>query len=85
MRLTTIRLVLALAAAAVIAAVQAWGWRDAAQTLADGASWQWRASWPIVRVVALRRAAGRGGALWGAVLWRAPRGSMVDRGHILAR
>jgi hypothetical protein len=52
--MTKIRLGLAVAAAAVIATVQAWGWSDAALTLAAGASWLWRrAGWPIVRVVAL--------------------------------
>jgi uncharacterized protein YjbI with pentapeptide repeats len=53
MRSTISRLVPALAAAAVVAIVQAWGWGDAARTLAAGAGWLWRVSWPIVRVAAL--------------------------------
>jgi hypothetical protein len=46
MRSTT-RVVLALAAAVVVGAVQAWGWSDAARALAAGASWLWRSGWPI--------------------------------------
>jgi hypothetical protein len=53
MRSTTSRLVLALAGAAVVAVVQAWGWGDAGRTLAAGAGWLWRVGWPIVRVAAL--------------------------------
>jgi hypothetical protein len=53
MRSTISRLVLALAVAAVVAIVQAWGWGDAVRTLAAAAGWLWRVSWPIVRVAAL--------------------------------
>jgi hypothetical protein len=53
MRSTISRLVLALAVAAVVAIVQAWGWGDAVRTLAAGAGWLWRVGWPIVRIAAL--------------------------------
>jgi hypothetical protein len=52
MRSTT-RVVLALAAAVVVGAVQAWGWSDAARALAAGASWLWRSGWPIGRITIL--------------------------------
>jgi Pentapeptide repeats (8 copies) len=52
MRSTT-RVVLALAAAIVVGAVQAWGWSDAARALAAGASWLWRSGWPIGRITIL--------------------------------
>jgi hypothetical protein len=47
------RLVLAVAAAAAVVAVQAWGWSDATRALAGGATWLWRGCWPIVRVAIL--------------------------------
>jgi hypothetical protein len=50
---STIRVVLALAAAAAIVAVQAWGWSDAARAMVTGTSWLWRRGWPIGRVVIL--------------------------------
>jgi hypothetical protein len=58
MRPTVIRLGLALAVAATIAAMQAWGWNDAAQSVTPGPSWLWRAGWPVVRVVVLPLAVG---------------------------
>lgn len=56
MRSTT-RVVLALAVAAAVVAVQAWGWSDAARALVAGASWLWRTCWPIGRVTILPLAA----------------------------
>jgi Pentapeptide repeats (8 copies) len=56
MRSTT-RVALALVAAAVVVAMQAWGWSDAAQALAAGTSWLWRRCWPIGRVTILPIAA----------------------------
>jgi hypothetical protein len=63
-------LTLALAAAAVVAGLQAWGWGDAAGALAAGAGWLWRAGWPVVRVAVLPVAAG--GALYLYVAARLP-------------
>jgi hypothetical protein len=52
MRSTT-RVVLALAAAAAVVAVQAWGWSDAARAIVTGASWLWGRCWLIGRVAIL--------------------------------
>jgi Pentapeptide repeats (8 copies) len=51
------RVVLAIAAAVAVVAVQTWGWSEAARLLAAGASWLWRTCWPITRVTILPLAA----------------------------
>jgi uncharacterized protein YjbI with pentapeptide repeats len=84
------RLVPALAAAVVVAGLQAWGWGDAVRALVAGAGWLWRWSWPAVRVAVLPVAAG--GALyvatsaagrrwWRSSPWRAA-GRFARRGWV---
>jgi hypothetical protein len=81
---------LPLAAAAVVAGLQAWGWGDAARTLTSGVGWLWRVSSPVVRVAVLPVAVG--GALyvatnaahrrwWHGRVWRAA-GRLAIRGWV---